>query len=360
MRLSLRPRLCSALCLAWLAAQPGGTVHAQPPPTPVPSPAPAPAHKPTLSVSGFLQVQYTDPIDANDDGTAGVASFSSRRVRIRVKGQVLEDIGYTIMIDPSTPGNLLRDGFISLGLVPHHEIRLGQQKTQFGYENVESSTRLYQVNRALVSDALGRGPDARDLGIGVLGAWSLPGQSGLEYGLTLVNGAGPNVARDDTERKNFWGRVGGRTSAAGDAVKLWLGASFARGDQLDRGNPADPADDFVVDFRRVGLDARAETRWFFAAGEWISGSNEEAHGDRDAWGAYLMLVGKTPLHLGPILRWELYDPDRNAAGNELRRITFGAYYDLRPVNVRLMANYELDASEARRDDAFLLFGQILF
>lgn len=347
-----------ALCMLLGAAAP---LYAQTPaPSATATPAPKSEDKPKPNVSGYLQVQFSAPFDSNDDGQKNASAFQVRRARLRFKGEVLRNIGYTAMLDAATPNNLLRDGFVSLGFVKHHEIRLGQQKTQFGYENPESSTRLYVVNRALVSDALGRGPDLRDLGVGVLGNWALARGFGLEYGLTLVNGSGPNTTRDETGRKNFWGRFGGRYEDKDAGLTLRLGGSLGSGDLLDRRNTPDPADDLGVDFSRLGLDITADTRWFFAAAELVLGTNEAPAAETDARGAYVVLVGKTKLDLGPILRWEAYSPDTDDGARDQGRITLGAYYDLRPVNVRLLLNYELDSSESERDDVLHLLGQVVF
>ena len=340
-----------------VAADPNAVVDAAPAPSPSPSPKPADKFKP--SVGGYLQTQFSVPFDTSDNNRRDDSVFFIRRARLRVKGELIEKVGYTVMVDGATPSNLLRDAFISLGFVRHHEIRVGQQKVQFGYENVESSPRLYIINRSFASDLLARALDSRDVGIGVLGSWDLDGPAGLEYGLTLVNGSGPNLVRDETSRKNFWGRVGGKLETEG-GLKLWAGVSYATGDQFSRGATPDPADDFVFDFQRFGADVRAEGHWFFAAAEWLAGEDELESSTRDASGGYILVAGKTKIGLGPIFRWETLDSDSDLLDNSLARITLGAYYDLKPVNVRLMVNYEVDASNLERDDALLFLGQVVF
>jgi hypothetical protein len=328
-----------------------------PEPAPPPEPPPPPKPKPTVAVSGYAHLQLNLFVDGNDDDETSSSTLLVRRIRLRFRGEVLPGLGYVVMIDPSTPTNLLRDGFLSLTFVPHHEIRVGQQKTQFGYENPESSTKLFTVNRAFVSDALGRGQDLRDLGVGLLGTWDLASGLGVDYQLTLVNGSGPNVTQDATDRKNFWGRAGIRYERGG--LHLRLGGSYGNGDHIRRATMTGGMD-VVYDFDRIGADVEVTTPWAFVAAEYLRGTNELPEGDVDAQGFYVTLVGTTPWNLGPIVRYEQYDPDTDADDNLQKRFTFGAYADVRPVNVRIVANFELDDSDVGRDHAFLLWGQVIF
>lgn len=323
------------------------TVHAEAP------------ERPSVELSGYLQTQATAPLDTNDDGAAENDTFHLRRVRVRMKGSVISKVGFTLMLDPSTPSNLLRDGFVSLSHIPYHEIRIGQQKTQFGYENPESSTKLYTVNRAFVSDALGRGPDLRDLGVGVLARIPVGGGFDLEYAVTVVNGAGPNVSKDDNDAKDVWGRAGATYRRGSYLARA--GVSGAAGERRDRGaDPMDPADDVSVNFLRLGADGEVETPWAILLVEYLWGKNEGGATETTAHGFYATAIGKTPWSMGPILRYDRYDPDTDADDDQTGRLTVGAYYDVSGIRTRLIANYELDLSDQARDDALLLWAQILF
>lgn len=346
------PRLrLPALLLAAALVSEGATAADAPPVNLVPT------------LSGYAQVQFGVGLDGTGDGIAPTAGVLLRRLRLRIKGQVFAGVGYTVMIDPSTPANLARDAYVSLTVIPRHEIRLGQQKTQFGYENPESTVPAFVVNRAYVSEALGRGPDLRDLGIGVFGTWSLPAGFGLDYQVTAVQGAGPNVLVDDTPRKNVWGRAGGSYSGSGWTVKA--GLSGAIGDRLFRGNPATMTPDQRVSFTRLGVDVRADTPWFFAAAEGMLGTNDPGTGDNPAAGFSAQVAGKTPWNLGPVARVEFLDPNQDVSGDILRRSTLGMYLDLRHPEqktawARWLVNVELDRSEARRDHALLSWVQVVF
>lgn len=252
--------------------------------------------------------------------------------------------------------------------MPFHEIRIGQQKTQFGYENPEGVTRLVVVNRTLVSNALGRGQNGvnaasgatRDIGVGVLGRIPVARSIALEWAGALVNGAGPNRTTDDAvaPQKDFWGRIGPAVKVGVAAIRA--GASFGRGYDVGTTGPGTAGEPYRYLFLRVGADVQLDTPWLFAAGEYVRGTNALRPREQIAAGAYLYAYGKTPWNLGPVARVEAFDPDRDVAGDLRRRWTLGGYYDITPIKARVILNYELDHSSVLRDDALLVQTQVVF
>ncbi|HLU67359.1 MAG TPA: porin [Kofleriaceae bacterium] len=319
----------------------------------------AAADQPTVSLSGYLQAQYTAFADGDGDDEVMNDALALRRVRLRVRARATEWLGATVMFDPSTTGNLLRDAYASVTAIPYHEIRVGQQKTQFGYENPESSTRLWTSNRALVSDALARGSDLRDLGVGLLAEIPVGGGLAAEYAVTVVNGAGPNTAADDTDSPSLWARLGPRWSAPGD-VNVRAGASLAAG-TARLPDPADPAGSIGADFVRVGVDLEVDAPWLFAAAEVIGGEDDPVRGRRvRGLGWYALAVGKLPWRSGALARFDLLDPDRDTAGDTRRRVTLGGFHDLQGGRARVRLEAELDRSAADRDHRLLAWAQVLF
>lgn len=90
-------------------------------------------------IYGFAQAFYRDAFNTGSDGVVDNSNFRMQRVRIGVKGRINSWLGYEVEVDPRAPevSGILRDAFLRLDLIPNHEIRIGQQKTQFGYENRE-------------------------------------------------------------------------------------------------------------------------------------------------------------------------------------------------------------------------------
>ena len=284
---------------------------------------------------GFIQVHYRHAFETGTDGVVDNDDFRVQRVRLGVDGTVLPWIAYEIDIDPRAPEitGILRDAFISLKLPAKHRLRIGQQKMPFGYENWTSSTRLYAVNRTEVSDNLSRGVNLRDVGLALVGKVRLGDGWRFEDALAVSNGAGMNVQNDDTPKKNLWGRIALRYKTVGFWTRL--GVSGASGDMVDAGDDdLDPADDFVVDFHRLGTDVEVDQDWFFVAAEFVRGW-DTVDGEQEAInGYYVNLVGKTPWQIGPIARLD-------SVGEDYRRWTFGAYYGESKARFRVMFNYEL-------------------
>lgn len=293
-------------------------------------------------IYGFAQIFYRDAFATGSDGVVDNSNFRMQRVRIGVKGDITPWASYVVEIDPRAPEvtGVLRDAYLRLDLIDNHQIRIGQQKTQFGYENRESSAELYAVNRTEIADNLARGINLRDIGVGIIGHIPLNDTWRIEDALTIVNGAGMNVQADDTSTKNFWGRIGVRHKNGPDSWER-LGFSGGTGDFIEVEDPADPADDFLVDFQRLGIDLEVDRKWFFFSSEYIRGVNKTSSvEDPDAGteetkpdGYYFNLVGKSRWHVGPIIRYDVFD-------DVFARWTIGAYYGEPKDKFRVMLNYE--------------------
>jgi hypothetical protein len=345
-----------------------------PPPPRTPSPvtpaAPA-ARGPTLW--GFIDAQFshTDP----HAPARGTSTFELRRARIGARGDVVPAVGYVVLFDGADTS--LKDAYLAVKYVPGLEIRMGQWKTPFGYEQSESDTKLLWVNTSYVVAALARGSDSRDLGAGTVGKWQLAGPLSGELSASFVNGAGPNK-KDDLDEKNVWGRAGvGRKLGP---ASLRAGGSFGAGHQVQSlganarfDGVGTPVDDAYFYFRTYGADVTLDTPWLFAAAELIQSERDVskhtaptavARSSLTARGWYAGIYGKTPWNLGPVFRAERFDPSRSDADDRSERYTIGAYLDVRPVSARLVFNYEIDASEKastnRPGDRAIAFAQVVF
>ena len=92
--------------------------------------------------------------------------------RIGVRGEVLPRVGYTVLFDAADTS--LKDAYVGLRFAPRVELRLGQFKTPFGYEQAESDTKLLWVYNSYVVQALARGRDSRNLGALLTGRMTSP------------------------------------------------------------------------------------------------------------------------------------------------------------------------------------------
>lgn len=310
-------------------------------------------------VYGFIQVHYRYSASTGEDSVAADHDdFRVQRARIGVKGDIYDWLSYTAEVDPRAPEitGILRDAYMEFGVIPRHVIRVGQQKTQFGYENNESSTNLYAVNRSELSDALQRGVNLRDIGVGLIGNVKL-GKKGLRFedAITVVNGNGANTQADDTATKSVWGRVGLRWRKDPSNFTARLGVSGASGDFVEPADTLVGEEAVLIKFKRLGFDVELDHPWFFVSAEYVSGTDEIDGEEDDPSGYYVNLVGKTPHQIGPIVRYDTLD-------DEFKRWTFGAYYGLPEKPWRLMLNYELRKLRdgVRQDDKFYVWTQVKY
>lgn len=338
------------------------------------APAPAPA-APTFNPTpwGFVDFQFSQT-DAHR-GAEDTSTFELRRARIGLRGQVTREIGYNLLFDGAD--SAMKDAYASIKYLPGLEIRLGQWKTPFGYEQSTSDTKLLWVNSSYVVASLARGPDSRDLGAGVIGAWPVAGPVSAELAASVVNGAGPNK-KDDLDEKDFWGRGGLAVKRGATSVRL--GGSLGTGHQVQSlganakfDGVGTPSDDTYFHFLTYGGDVQLDTPWLFAVAELIQSERDVAkyasattvaRSDVTARGWTAGVYGKTPWNVGPIFRAERYDPNRAVKNDLAKRYTVGAYADVLPVNARLILNYEFDESQtgaaSRPGNRAIAYAQVVF
>ena len=307
-----------------------------------------------------MQVHYRHAFETGEDGVVDAPDFRVQRVRLGVKGELYRWLTYEVEIDPRAPEitGVLRDAFLAFKFIPRHELRVGQQKTQFGLENRESSSDLFVVNRSEVSDNLSRGVNLRDVGLGLIGNIRLAKGWRFEDALTVVNGNGLNTQADSTRRKNVWGRAGLRYRNDASDLTVRTGVSGATGDGIAEGlDPLDPSDDYLETFSRLGTDVEVDHRRFQVTAEYVRGTNENTiTGEADDLsGYYATFIGKSRWHIGPLVRLD-------AMADEFRRWTIGAYYGLPKVPLRILLNYEYRKVKdgVRGDDKLYLWTQVRF
>ncbi len=175
-----------------------------------------------LKIGGYLQAGYL-----NDDAgfsygappnnlfspTSG-NQFFVRRARLIFDFGVGPKVGARVSIEPAVDLNtasttsggrsILRDAYGWTDYIPYTRITLGQFKTPFGLEGVESLSDNPTINRSMVTNLV-HYPLLRD--IGVMAAWNFKTDvSGLPLGaqwaVALVNGTGYNLP-DDNDQKDL-------------------------------------------------------------------------------------------------------------------------------------------------------------
>ena len=317
---------------------------------------------PKVKISGVIQFHYQDEFNTNGDTINDPGGFRILRARLTAKGDINKYISYQIMIDPRAPeqGGLLRDAYMEFHIIKNQSIRVGQQKTQFGWENRQSSTELYTVNRAEMSDGASRGENLRDIGIGLLGHIKINKNFRFENAVTFTNGTRMNVRGpfDFNTKKALWGRIGIRYKK--NDFKVSLGGSFGTGGLRYLGDDLnDPADDTYVDFGRIGTDLQIDHPRFFLAAEYAQGKDKAGGAvEGEPMGYQALIALKTKWNIGPLARYDVFE-------DEWKVFTLGAYYGELTDKFRVLTNYVFrsNVTEVRpdgHDDRFYIQMQIKF
>jgi hypothetical protein len=289
-------------------------------------------------LSGYIQ----PGLDWKLSGDDAQARFFVRRLRVKLQGKVLGDrVGYAVMFDVASLQRPLRDGFIKLALLPNQELRIGQFKVPFGWENPTSSTVLPTIERTLVSDRLARGPDLRDLGLGLFGSVPLAGDWKLTNGLAVVNGAGANNP-ESTPRKDVFARLG---VAHGKLFTAGLSGATV---QYFEGSGTAAAQTSSV---RFGVDATVDYGPVFFVVEAIRGRTRQPVRS-SPFGFYATGLVRGPMGLQGVARYERFD-SRIADTDPQERLTLGANLLSDNSKLKLMVNYRVDL----RGEDDLLFAQ---
>jgi hypothetical protein len=358
------------------------------PPTPSPvAPAPAPVatapqpapFTPKVVPHGVINFQLSRLSPPSPK--PAVDTFEFRRARIGLKGDVTREIGFVVVYDGAD--DAMKDAAVMLRYLPGVELRLGQFKTPFGYEQSEFDVRLLWVYSSYAVSALARGRDSRDVGLLAAGSWRVGGPASVDLSAALVNGAGPNT-KDDLDEKNVWSKAGVSLALAGTTTRL--GASYGYGHQVQalgadgrfgpQGTGASATlDDTYFWFHTAGLDLTFDSPWVFVAAEKLRSRRHvtrfttpttSATTDVEPNGWYAGLYTRSRWNTGVILRVEealLPTPAGTALNpgwNE--RTTVGVYHDVVPLTVRFIVEYEFDRSSpvVRTGDRAIAFAQVGF
>jgi len=274
----------------------------------------------SLKLSGYVQVLG---VDWNKD----VDSFSLRRARLSLAGDVIKNLKFKVQLDFVKSPSLL-DAIVEYEPSKAAGLRVGQFTVPFSLENVTPTPDVDTVNRSLVEESLAPGRDnsasGRDVGIAVYGTWSF-----LEYTAGLFNGAGINKS-DTNDHKDFSGRV-----VVHPFKFLALGGSLYRGKQSASSTAP------LVTRNKEGLEAAFLLSGFSLKSEYIH-ARDGAVSKSGAYiqAGYFVVPGKWQ----GILKYDTLDGDRSVAGDGKRMITLGVNWIIAG-RTRLQLNYEIHRLE---------------
>jgi phosphate-selective porin len=295
----------------------------------------------SLKITGLLQSWYVVDQDAND-------RFRLRRSELKFGGKIAEEqpIEYTVMIDPAqvtedaTRRSILQDAFFTLGYIPHHTIDIGQYKVGLGEEGTRSSTKIDTIERAYISRTFG---DQRDIGLRLSGKWPY-----VDYNVGIFNGSGMNQA-DANDQKDIAGRM---------VLKPFKDSEKLKGLEMGISGYHRPTHGNTFPKKRLGFESRYEYKKLSIKGEYMSGQGTAASTSTTenrtlANGWYGQLGYYFVPKLQGVLKYEQYDPNEQAANDQVQEYTAGLNYFIEKYNAKLQINYihkdEQKASEVNND-----------
>lgn len=355
-----------------------------------------------LTLGGFIQTQYDGGNVFAFEGRFGSAAiddrFRVRRARINVVGAFAGHFDFklegefaqsdvTLTVRDATgrtlAANSTRTAFGGLDLFvnwhqfPEFQLKAGQYKAPFGFEQLSPDTKLFTLERSQVTSAL---TPERQIGVQIWGkpfANAYPDQKDLlTYYAGVFNGNGRNISVNDNDQYMFAGRLEMQPwkgkIAEGDAwLKFGANALSSRdasGTVLSpagtlRVNSDGSLSTFVApsaaERTGYGGDALFHLGPFDLIGEYLSESYEPRTGagfpDFRADGFYVQgTYFIIPKKLQLFTKYESFNPGQ-VANDDLSSITGGLNYYIHGDDLKLMAHYIHTWSDFRKNNS--AFGQ---
>lgn len=314
-----------------------------------------------LNIGGYLQLQ-------GEAGRAPDARFSGindrfliRRARLGANGRFMEDFDFKIEGDfgnNSISGRSgysaqITDVFINYNRYSFANIKLGQFKTPFGYEQLQPDTKILTVERSLPNDRL---TSSRQIGLGVSGDFF---EKRLGYSVGAFNGNGVNNGFNDNDHFLYAGRVTAtpltvkiseqdlKWNVGFNALSSHDASVSSSGFGFDS-TPLTVATDNLFGGERtaIGFDtqvtfAGAELQFEYLRGHY-SPANDLPESSFDAEGfqvtaAYFVV----PKYLQALVKYETFNPNTGVDGDSTDLWTFGINYCIKGDDLKLSVNYVL-------------------
>lgn len=330
----------------------------------------------TLRWGFFNQDIYTYASEGAVQGISGPrdvrSNFWVRRARLYLRGTIIDDriqwyfapelnpsereVVTGVRQDPATAeitglskttvtAGFIRDACMTLRFIPYMAITVGQTKTPFGLEGVESLGVNPTILRSFTTMYL-HWPFLRDIGVWAAGGWKARQYPfSIDYNVCVVNGNGMNKT-DNNSAKDFVGRIRVQpfvpgltlaacgyygtetlenTSVVLDPSSVGAKTTFigASGLTLDKWK-FNFYFDYYCPFIR-GLNARGEyirRELFGDVSKFFPGLTDATYAAQGGYGLIRYRFGPWE----PLYRFEAFDPDINVSGDVLKVHTFGVNY----------------------------------
>jgi len=313
----------------------------------------------SLTLGGLLQVQFEDG-DRGDSRfpATGEDRFYLRRARLNATGSFAEDFDFRLEFDlAGTLGSTnglraqMTDGYVNWNHYAYANVRAGQFKTPFGFEQLYPDPRLLTIERTLANDRLTL---SRQLGAQL---WGDLLDKHVSYAVGVFNGNGVNNSANDNGKFLWAARLAAtpwKGNLFGGPASGAIGGNYFESEDtalslpdlsLDS-TPSTPDKDGLFTGKRhgYGFDSQLETGPFSLWVEYLDNHLEPADAkpfaefDADGWyvqaGVYLV-----PKKLQAVAKYETFDPSRRLSNDDTSTVTLGLNYFLHGNNLKLQLDY---------------------
>ena len=312
-----------------------------------------------VQFGGLVQVQGESGDRGDTRFTSPNARVYLRRARINMAGRFVQEFDFRTEVELSGSLNdatglraQLTDAYLNWNRFDSANVRVGQFKTPFGFEQLYADPRLYTIERSLANDRLTL---SRQLGIQVGGEAY---DERFNYSIGIFNGNGTNLNFNDNDRFLTAGRVSvvplsgrfldrpSRWSVGVNAFRtrdsnVTLPAEFS----VDS-TPASAAKDNIFAGRRQGFgaDSQVEIGRVELWGEVLRGTFEPD--DRlplrrlrstGGYGQAAVYVIEDKLQL--IGRYETFTPNTTLAIGRTKTSVVGVNYYVKQHDLKLQLDY---------------------
>lgn len=256
-------------------------------------------------------------------------------------GAVAERTGITTQIT---------DAYVNWNRHRAANVKFGQFKAPFGFEQLISDSKVLTIERSLPNDRL---TDGRQIGLGVNGVLA---QDRFTYAAGVFNGSGINTSANDNSQFMWAGRMGARLFAGplagkdarlnvavdglatrdGNVSKSGCGFDAVPGGAIDNlfsGRRSAIGVDAQFSLGQVGLDTEYLRAEFHPTNRFPF-----AEVTADGW-SVLATWFVVPKIIQAIGRYETFDPNIRLGSNESDTWTFGLTWFLKGDDLKFAFNY---------------------
>ena len=303
-----------------------------------------------IKVGGYMQGHF-ETGDSPDARFAGIEDRAFlRRARLGVSGSFKEEFDFKLEADfgANSLGEQtgyragISDAFVNWNRYSFANVKFGQFKTPFGYEQLQGDTKILTIERSLPNDRI---TDSRQIGLGIAGDIIT---NRLNYSVGAFNGSAVNNSFNDNDNFMWAGRVtgvvyDGKIADRDSRVALGVNGLTTRDTGISKAGFGFAGNLFTGKRTSWGVDAQAKWGIFGLEGEYLRTEFNPvgaAGFTADGWSA-AAIADVLPKRLQTFVKFETFDPSRSLIANTTDVWTLGLNYFVKGDDIKLSLNYLL-------------------